>query len=172
MAQFLARMVMPRSFSMAFESMMRSPIFSWAAKVPDCFSRQSTSVVLPWSTWAMMAMLRIGRDMGGWTWGKRAARLPVSPLFSQARLRPDERFPSRIHRRIQQARMNRPAPPNPQASLALRDLPREFIEAFRYGRKALELVWQTSRKLTVWLALLTLVVGTLPALVAFIGARI
>ena len=63
MAQFLARMVMPRSFSMALESMIRSPIFSCAAKVPDCFSRQSTSVVLPWSTWAMMAMLRIGRCM-------------------------------------------------------------------------------------------------------------
>jgi ATP-binding cassette, subfamily B, bacterial len=68
--------------------------------------------------------------------------------------------------------MNRPAPPSPPPSLKLRDLPREFIEAFGYGRKALELVWQTSRRLTVWLALLTLVVGTLPALVAFIGARI
>ncbi len=68
--------------------------------------------------------------------------------------------------------MNRPAPPGPQPTLALRDLPREFIEAIGYGRKALELVWQTSRRLTVWLALLTLVVGTLPALVAFIGARI
>jgi hypothetical protein len=29
--------------------------------VPDCFNRQSTRVVLPWSTCAMMAMLRIGR---------------------------------------------------------------------------------------------------------------
>ena len=38
---------------------MRSPICSCRAKVPDCFSSQSTSVVLPWSTWAMMAMLRI-----------------------------------------------------------------------------------------------------------------
>ena len=55
---------MPRSRSMSLESMTRSPIFSCAAKVPDCFSRQSTSVVLPWSTWAMMAMLRIGRCMG------------------------------------------------------------------------------------------------------------
>jgi ATP-binding cassette subfamily B protein len=66
----------------------------------------------------------------------------------------------------------RPAPTGPQGSLALRDLPREFFEAFGYGRKAMGLVWQTSRKLTVWLALLTLMVGTLPALVAFIGARI
>jgi ATP-binding cassette subfamily B protein len=68
--------------------------------------------------------------------------------------------------------VNRPAAPKPQPALALRDLPRQFLEAFGYGRKALELVWQTSRNLTVWLALLTLVVGTLPALVAFIGARI
>jgi ATP-binding cassette subfamily B protein len=66
----------------------------------------------------------------------------------------------------------RPAPTGPQGSLALRDLPREFFEAFGYGRKAMGLVWQTSRKLTVWLALLTLMVGALPALVAFIGARI
>src|SRR5215469_17355346 len=63
MAQFFARMVMPRSRSMSLESMMRSPRRSWAAKVPDCFSRQSTRVVLPWSTCAMMAMLRIGRFM-------------------------------------------------------------------------------------------------------------
>jgi ATP-binding cassette subfamily B protein len=68
--------------------------------------------------------------------------------------------------------VNRPGAPKPQPALALSDLPREFFEAFGYGRKALELVWQTSRNLTVWLALLTLVVGTLPALVAFIGARI
>ena len=61
MAQFFARIVMPRSFSMSFESMTRSAIFSWAAKVPDWRSRQSTSVVLPWSTCAMMAMFRIGR---------------------------------------------------------------------------------------------------------------
>ncbi|MEO6185951.1 MAG: ABC transporter ATP-binding protein [Steroidobacteraceae bacterium] len=54
----------------------------------------------------------------------------------------------------------------------LRRLPREFLEVFRYGRKAMELVWQTSRKLSVWLALLTVMVGALPALVAYLGARI
>ena len=33
---------------------------AWLArKVPDCLSRQSTSVVLPWSTWAIMAIFRI-----------------------------------------------------------------------------------------------------------------
>src|ERR1700722_2257935 len=61
MAQFLARMVMPRSRSMSSESMTRSPTFSCAAKVPDCFRRQSTRVVLPWSTCAMIAILRMGR---------------------------------------------------------------------------------------------------------------
>jgi len=30
-----------------------------ARKLPDCLSRLSTSVVLPWSTWAMIATLRI-----------------------------------------------------------------------------------------------------------------
>ena len=68
--------------------------------------------------------------------------------------------------------MIRPAPPTPPPALALRDLPREFFEAFGYGRKALSLVWQTSRRLTLWLASLTLMVGALPALVAWVGARI
>jgi ATP-binding cassette subfamily B protein len=68
--------------------------------------------------------------------------------------------------------MIRPIPPGPAPALALRDLPREFLEAFGYSRKALELVWRTSHRLTVWLGLLTVVVGTLPAAVAYIGARI
>jgi ATP-binding cassette subfamily B protein len=45
-------------------------------------------------------------------------------------------------------------------------------EILRYMRKAFELVWQTSHRLTVSLALLTLIVGALPALIAWIGARI
>jgi len=67
--------------------------------------------------------------------------------------------------------MNRPAP-TPPAGPDLRRLPREFLEVFRYGRKALGLVWQTSAKLSIWLGLLTAVAGTLPAVVAFLGARI
>ena len=39
--------------------MTRSCTCSVARNVPLCFSMASTSVVLPWSTWAMMAMLRI-----------------------------------------------------------------------------------------------------------------
>lgn len=34
-------------------------VLTWFSRnTLDCFSRASTSVVLPWSTWAMMAMLR------------------------------------------------------------------------------------------------------------------
>ena len=58
-AQFLARMVMPRSRSMALLSITVSTTFSCSAKVPDWRSSWSTMVVLPWSTWAMMAMFRI-----------------------------------------------------------------------------------------------------------------
>src|SRR5687767_13597926 len=51
---------MPRSRSSAFESITRS-VSSWLArKVPLWRSRQSTSVVLPWSTCAMIATLRSG----------------------------------------------------------------------------------------------------------------
>jgi ATP-binding cassette subfamily B protein len=64
-----------------------------------------------------------------------------------------------------------PLPPQPQ-ELALLRLPREFLEVFAYGRKAMELVWQTSRALTAWLALLTVLAGALPALIAYLGARI
>ena len=55
----LARMVMPRSRSRSFESMARSATCWFSRKVPDCLSRQSTSVVLPWSTCAMIATLRM-----------------------------------------------------------------------------------------------------------------
>src|SRR5215472_6498642 len=58
-AVFFARMVMPRSRSSSFESITRSTTASLARKMPLCFSMASTSVVLPWSTCAMMAMLRI-----------------------------------------------------------------------------------------------------------------
>src|SRR5688572_18234224 len=69
--------------------------------------------------------------------------------------------------------MNRPAPLAPQGpALTLRGLVREFLEVFAYGRKALELVWDTSRPLTLWLGLLTVLTGALPALVAWLGARI
>ncbi len=47
MAQFFARIVMPRSRSRSLESMKRSATFSWAAKVPAWARSLSTRVVLP-----------------------------------------------------------------------------------------------------------------------------
>src|ERR1700748_3582671 len=53
------RIVMPRSRSRSLESIARSATTSPVRNVPACLSRPSTSVVLPWSTWAMMATLRM-----------------------------------------------------------------------------------------------------------------
>ena len=56
--QFLAAMVMPRSRSRSMVSMSRS-LTSWLAlNRPLWRNMASTRVVLPWSTWAMMAMFR------------------------------------------------------------------------------------------------------------------
>jgi hypothetical protein len=73
-------MVMPRSRSRSFESITRS-IRCWcAANVPDWRSSLSTSVVLPWSTWAMMAMLRMARPGLGARSGGRAGSLASDVL--------------------------------------------------------------------------------------------
>jgi len=47
-----------------------------------------------------------------------------------------------------------------------------FLGVFGYSRRALGLVWTTSRGLTVALAILTLVAGVLPAVIAYIGQLI
>jgi ATP-binding cassette subfamily B protein len=49
---------------------------------------------------------------------------------------------------------------------------RGFFGVFRYSRRAVELVWTTSRPLTIALAILTLLAGVLPAAVAYVGALI
>ncbi len=49
---------MPRSRSRSLLSIAWASTFWFSRKAPDCFRRASTSVVLPWSTWAMIAMLR------------------------------------------------------------------------------------------------------------------
>ena len=60
---------MPFSRSRSFESMTRS-LTSWLARnAPDCHSRPSTSVVLPWSTCATIATFR------------RSARTGISPGY-------------------------------------------------------------------------------------------
>ena len=57
-AVFLARIVIPFSRSRSIESITRSAT-SWPLrKAPVCHSIASTRVVLPWSTWAMIAMFR------------------------------------------------------------------------------------------------------------------
>jgi ATP-binding cassette subfamily B protein len=47
-----------------------------------------------------------------------------------------------------------------------------FFGVFRYSRRAMELVWSTSRGLTLGLALLTVIAGVLPASVAYVGSLI
>jgi hypothetical protein len=49
---------MPFSRSRSIESITRSAISVRACQAPDWRSIASTSVVFPWSTWAMMATLR------------------------------------------------------------------------------------------------------------------
>jgi len=49
---------------------------------------------------------------------------------------------------------------------------RGFFGVFRYSRRALELVWSTSHRLTLALAGLTLAAGILPAGVAYVGSLI
>lgn len=49
---------------------------------------------------------------------------------------------------------------------------RQYLGVFRYSRRAIELVWQTSRLLTVVLATGTLIAGLLPAAAAWVGQLI
>ncbi len=62
--------------------------------------------------------------------------------------------------------MSPPATPGPKPSAT------EFLGVFRFSRRAIALVWSTSRPLTIALALLTLIAGILPALVAYLGQLI
>jgi len=49
---------------------------------------------------------------------------------------------------------------------------KNFFSVFKYSRRALELVWSTSKPLTVGLTLLTLIAGVLPAVAAYLGQLI
>ncbi|MGY1424516.1 ABC transporter ATP-binding protein [Lysobacter sp. A289] len=60
----------------------------------------------------------------------------------------------------------------PSSDTSASDLTSSFLGVFRFSGRALELVWSTSRLLTVALGLLTLVAGLLPAAVAYVGALI
>ena len=52
------------------------------------------------------------------------------------------------------------------------ELARGFAGVFAYSTRAMQLVWTTSRPLTLAFALLTLIAGSLPAAVAYVGALI
>jgi ATP-binding cassette, subfamily B, bacterial len=49
---------------------------------------------------------------------------------------------------------------------------REAVEVFRYTKRAIALVWATSRALSVWLGALSVVAGLIPAGVAYVGKLI
>jgi len=57
--------------------------------------------------------------------------------------------------------------PQPEAGFL-----RRAVGVFAYSRRALDLVWTTSRQLTLTLAVLTVVAGILPAAIAYIGQLI
>ncbi|MBS0579809.1 MAG: ABC transporter ATP-binding protein [Proteobacteria bacterium] len=66
-------------------------------------------------------------------------------------------------------------PPRPRPLFArAEDLTtvRGFFGVFRYSRRALELVWSTNRRLSLALAVLTVLAGILPAGVAYVGSLI
>jgi ATP-binding cassette subfamily B protein len=67
--------------------------------------------------------------------------------------------------------LNPSPPPGPDSAAGLATL-RAVPEIFQYTRHALELVWATSRPLTIALALLTFVAGVVPAGIAWVGAQI
>jgi ATP-binding cassette subfamily B protein len=62
--------------------------------------------------------------------------------------------------------------PNSHGDAPPESVRRSFFGVFRYSRRALDLVWTTSRGLTVALGVLTLLAGVLPAGMAYVGALI
>src|SRR4030095_16705973 len=73
-------MVMARSRSRSVLSIARSATRSLARKVPLWCSIASTSVVLPWSTWAMMATLR-----------RRGLAITIQPVYCTHDSTPNDR---------------------------------------------------------------------------------
>lgn len=60
----------------------------------------------------------------------------------------------------------------PEARTTAAGFTTRFLGVFRYSHRALELVWTTSRSLTLILAVLTITAGILPAAIAYIGQLI
>ncbi|HEX7669834.1 MAG TPA: hypothetical protein VF395_09635, partial [Polyangiaceae bacterium] len=49
---------------------------------------------------------------------------------------------------------------------------RQYLSVFQYTGRALDLVWTTSRPITIWLGTLSVLAGVLPAAIAFVGKLI
>ncbi|HVF17769.1 MAG TPA: ABC transporter ATP-binding protein [Steroidobacteraceae bacterium] len=62
--------------------------------------------------------------------------------------------------------------PRRRQAASNQELARGFVGVFAYSRRALELVWTTSRALSIFFAFLTLIAGALPAAIAYFGALI
>jgi ATP-binding cassette subfamily B protein len=48
----------------------------------------------------------------------------------------------------------------------------QFLSVFQYTGRALDIVWSTSRSITLWLGVLSVLAGTLPAGIAYVGKLI
>ena len=92
MEMFLARMVMPRSRSWSLESSTRSSTCGFARKASVAFNSWSTSVVLPWSTCAMIAMFLM------FSWRICPSRLVSASVFGNWRIIQRERREGRARR--------------------------------------------------------------------------
>ncbi len=64
--------------------------------------------------------------------------------------------------------MRAPSAPEPNQPLSLK----QFFCVFQYTGRAFELVWVTSRRITLWLMFLSVVAGLLPGAVAYVGKLI
>ncbi len=64
------------------------------------------------------------------------------------------------------------SPHRPRQTTDKPDLARGFLGVFGYSRRALQLVWTTSRPLSIAFAILTLIAGALPAAIAYVGSLI
>jgi len=56
--------------------------------------------------------------------------------------------------------------------ISIKEMTQKFLGVFTYSRQAIILVWQTSPRFTLYLALLTLISGLLPAGIAYFGQLI
>ncbi|WP_240480154.1 ABC transporter ATP-binding protein [Enhygromyxa salina] len=70
----------------------------------------------------------------------------------------------------------RPSPHGAEANAAARNskgsVTKQFLGVFQYSRRAVELVWTSSKLLTILIAALTLIAGLMPAAGAWIGREI